>query len=211
MMKYPFSGGKGAAKTKDRIVLEAAILFARRGYAAVSMRDIADRVKIKPASIYNHFKGKEELFDVIVDKIKDIHLDFYVRLDKEVGKATGFAELLECLFAELKEIYHIFIYYGVSLVTTEQFRNKKAGTVFNDVLIRTGIEYSKAQFDACIRRKWVKKFDSEALATLFMNSVLIGTLMRAHEDMGQKTAYDAKGMFVALQRHMLNSVEIIKK
>lgn len=198
-----------ATKTKHRIMLEAAILFAHNGYAAVSVRDIAKRVKIKSASIYNHFKSKEELFEVIIDNIKEIYLTFYDRLEEKVKDATNFEQVLDCLFAELKDVYQMFIYYGFSLITTEQFRNEKARKIFNDVLVRVGIDYSKAKFDECIRKKWVKEFDTEALATLFMNSVLVGTLMRTHEDMEHETAYDATKMFMSIQRFMLDSVEII--
>lgn len=39
----------------------AARLFARRGYAATSMRDIAVEVDMLPGSVYYHFPSKEEL------------------------------------------------------------------------------------------------------------------------------------------------------
>ncbi|MGQ3004169.1 MAG: TetR/AcrR family transcriptional regulator [Hydrogenophaga sp.] len=39
----------------------AARLFASRGYAATSMRDIAVEVDMKPGSLYYHFPSKEEL------------------------------------------------------------------------------------------------------------------------------------------------------
>ena len=48
--------------TKERIIFESLNLFSQKGYDGVSMRDIAAAVGIKGASIYNHFKGKEEIF-----------------------------------------------------------------------------------------------------------------------------------------------------
>lgn len=39
-------------------LLNAAALFARRGYAATSMRDIAPAVKMLPDSLYYHFVPK---------------------------------------------------------------------------------------------------------------------------------------------------------
>jgi Transcriptional regulator len=209
-MTSPFTDAGETSKTRDRIMLEAAILFAHRGYAAVSVRDIAERVSIKPASIYNHFESKEALFNVIMDNIREIYLNFYDRLEESMQKATNFEQVLDCFFAELKDVYHMFIYYGVSLITTEQFRDRKARDIFNNVLMRIGIDYAKSKFDECIRKKWVTPFDTEALATLFMNSVLVGTLMRTHENMGHETAYDTTAMFVALQRYMLSSVETVE-
>ena len=49
-------------ETIDRIKHEAYILFAESGYAGTSMRDIANKVGIKAASIYSHYKSKEDLF-----------------------------------------------------------------------------------------------------------------------------------------------------
>jgi AcrR family transcriptional regulator len=45
-----------------RLILEAAArLFRERGYAAVSLRDIAAAVNLKTGSLYYHFDGKETL------------------------------------------------------------------------------------------------------------------------------------------------------
>jgi len=48
-------------KTREAILSTAAVLYAFRGPDAVSMRDIASAVSIKPATLYHHFKDKEDL------------------------------------------------------------------------------------------------------------------------------------------------------
>ena len=56
---------------RTRLAIEdAAIeLFMEQGYHATSMRQIADRAGLALGGIYNHFKGKDELFEaIIVDK-----------------------------------------------------------------------------------------------------------------------------------------------
>ena len=52
--------------TKGRIVEAAFGLFAERGYHAVSVRDIAAAVGVKDASLYNHFPGKQAIFDAVL-------------------------------------------------------------------------------------------------------------------------------------------------
>ena len=47
--------------TKAAIGDAALMLFAQRGYAAVSVRDIADQVGIRQSAIYNHFPGKQAI------------------------------------------------------------------------------------------------------------------------------------------------------
>ncbi len=47
--------------TRSRIRAAALTLIASRGYEAVSMRDIAERVGVRPSAIYNHFEGKQAI------------------------------------------------------------------------------------------------------------------------------------------------------
>lgn len=48
-------------------ILDAAFrIFSERGYGATSMRDIADAVGMKAASLYNHFGSKRDIFDALV-------------------------------------------------------------------------------------------------------------------------------------------------
>lgn len=44
-----------------RIKVAAAQLFRDKGYAATSMRDLAEAVALKPSSLYNHIASKEAL------------------------------------------------------------------------------------------------------------------------------------------------------
>ena len=54
-------------KTRDKIINAAILLFSDKGYSKVSMRDIAEQVGIKAASLYNHFKSKEEILHSLYD------------------------------------------------------------------------------------------------------------------------------------------------
>lgn len=61
-------------KTTDRksaIVNSAARLFKEKGYSAVTMRDIAQALDIKAASLYNHIKSKQEILVLIVIEIAE--------------------------------------------------------------------------------------------------------------------------------------------
>jgi len=51
---------------RTEILEKAAILFHGKGYAAVSIRDIADEVGMKSASLYNHIKSKQEMLDAML-------------------------------------------------------------------------------------------------------------------------------------------------
>ena len=52
--------------TRDRILDAALDLMSGCGYDGVSVRDIADAVGIKGASLYKHFEGTREVFDALI-------------------------------------------------------------------------------------------------------------------------------------------------
>jgi AcrR family transcriptional regulator len=55
-----------AGSRKEEIVQEASKLFKEMGYSAVSMRDIAQVMGMKAASLYNHIHSKQEILSILV-------------------------------------------------------------------------------------------------------------------------------------------------
>lgn len=56
-------------EARDRVLDTAERLFARKGYAGVTLRDIAAEVGIRHTSLYHHFPGgKEELFVEVTER-----------------------------------------------------------------------------------------------------------------------------------------------
>lgn len=56
-------------EARERVLLVAERLFSQRGYAAVTLRDIAAEVGIRHASLYHHVPGgKEELFVEVIER-----------------------------------------------------------------------------------------------------------------------------------------------
>lgn len=53
--------------TKERIFEATLDLFAQKGFDAVSMREVAEAVGIKKASLYSHFSCKDDLLEQIID------------------------------------------------------------------------------------------------------------------------------------------------
>ena len=52
--------------TRDRIVAVALRLFSDQGYAATSLREIADELGVTKAALYFHFKTKEDILAAIL-------------------------------------------------------------------------------------------------------------------------------------------------
>ncbi len=63
---------------KDRILVNAAELFRKKGFAAASVRELADTLGIEAPSLYNHIGSKAELLQEIcfaVAKDYTLHMD----------------------------------------------------------------------------------------------------------------------------------------
>lgn len=56
---------------KEEIVKTAAKLFKEKGYSAVTMRDLANEMGIKAASLYNHIDSKQDILKSIIISLAD--------------------------------------------------------------------------------------------------------------------------------------------
>jgi len=86
-----------APSRRDEIVVIAKNLFAERGYAATSTRDIAEACGVLPGSVYSHFRSKAQILEMII-------APFYERLVEEqeralAGDACGADQLVEMIRA----------------------------------------------------------------------------------------------------------------
>jgi len=53
------------ASKKELILQKAAAMFREKGFAATSMRDLAESVGIEAASLYNHIRSKNEILEAL--------------------------------------------------------------------------------------------------------------------------------------------------
>jgi AcrR family transcriptional regulator len=64
----PSSAPPRADATREQILAEAARLFRHQGYAATTLRQVADAAGIKAGSIYYHFDSKDQILGEVLDK-----------------------------------------------------------------------------------------------------------------------------------------------
>lgn len=73
-----------AERTSNAILDAAYELFTTQGYAATSMRQIAEKTGLALGGIYNHFSSKEAIFETVIRK----HHPFYLMMP-HLLEATG--------------------------------------------------------------------------------------------------------------------------
>ena len=79
------------ASKKELILRKAAAMFREKGFAATSMRDLAESVGIEAASLYNHIRSKNEILEAICF---DVANSFNTNMDTiEAGPQKSIAKV----------------------------------------------------------------------------------------------------------------------
>jgi len=112
---------KNTHPTRERILDAAEELFARSGYAAVSIRQIMRRAEADVSLAYYHFKSKRDLFDAVmlrrVEHLNDIRLKALIEVEeRHQDDAPTVEEIIEAftrplltLLTEQHEDWHPYM------------------------------------------------------------------------------------------------------
>ncbi|HWP96124.1 MAG TPA: TetR/AcrR family transcriptional regulator [Syntrophomonadaceae bacterium] len=122
--------------TKEKLKKAALTFFAQKGYEGASMQEIAEAVGINKASIYNHYKGKEDLFLAVYEDVAREYEKLLKRLIKN-SENMEIPDKLLYMFKEYILFYykdlHISLFWTNSLILTPPEIRKK---LYSDILKR---------------------------------------------------------------------------
>jgi AcrR family transcriptional regulator len=77
------------AQTRERLLLAARRVFARRGYHAASVDEIAEEAGFSSGALYSNFEGKEDLFVALMESELEAHAR---ELEQAVGHPASITE-----------------------------------------------------------------------------------------------------------------------
>lgn len=171
--------------TKEKITKEALELFSKQGYKGTSVKNIADAVGIKDASLYNHFKSKQEIFDSIVELISEHISDLSETLgmpqdDGQYEAASIFYEKLG--LNELKELSRkVFIFYLTDpyiskiwrIAHMEQYSNPQIYSMFRKIFMEDAVSYQEKLFAEMMKQGVFSSGDAKAAAINFYAPVFL--------------------------------------
>lgn len=167
---------KKAHDTKVVIMEEALQLFAQRGYAAVSMRDIAAAVGIRASSIYHHFKGKQEIFDALVQQAHEIkdHLQkvFLTAFDK-VGTVEEEPFIQAGLFFVTDYLQNEKIRPLLKVLECERFHESAANQAWSELLFQAPMQHEENVFLQLQNNGLVIRGDAKELAAEYQSAILL--------------------------------------
>ena len=136
---------------KEEILIVALHLFARDGYEAVSVSQIAGELDMTKGALYRHYKSKRDIFDCIVQ-----------RMEQQDSEQARLNEVPEESIENVPEEYQNvsvedFVGYSKSMfeywteddfassfrkmLTLEQFRNEEMQNLYQQYLVSGPAEY----------------------------------------------------------------------
>ena len=141
---------------KEEILIVALHLFARDGYEAVSVSQIAGEIDMTKGALYRHYKSKRDIFDCIVQRME--------QQDSEQARQNEVPEeSIENVPEEYQNVsVEDFVGYSKSMfeywteddfassfrkmLTLEQFRNEEMQNLYQQYLVSGPAEYVKDLF-----------------------------------------------------------------
>lgn len=167
--------------TKKRIIIESLRLFASKGYDGVSMREIAATVGIKGASIYNHFKGKEDIFLAIFEEMTNRYDNIATKLQVPEGQGEEVVEyymkadennllkIADALFAFFTKDEFAVLFR--KLLISEQHKSPLASEYFKQYYLEAPIIFQTQVFAGMQKKGAFQNFDAETMALHFYSPV----------------------------------------
>lgn len=130
--------------TKKRILTEALKLFAREGYEAVSVEQIARAVGIKAPSLYKHYQSKRDIFESILRTMeqRDREQAAACSLPEETMEQTpeayeqsSIADLIAFSKAQFRYwTEDVFAASFRKMLTVEQYRSEEMNRLYHQYL-----------------------------------------------------------------------------
>lgn len=179
--------------TKQKILEKALELFSAYGYDSVSVGMIAQAVGIKAPSLYNHFSGKQAIFDAIVEATAAQYEQDTDKIDIHVQNAPQdvpvFTEISEdALVAKVHQIFDYSLHNETisrfrRMMTIEQFRSPELAALYSRRYVERVIVYHAGIFRSLIAGGELLPEDPNTMALMYVAPVitLIGICDRQPE------------------------------
>ena len=123
---------------KEEILIVALHLFARDGYEAVSVSQIAGELDMTKGALYRHYKSKRDIFDCIVQRMEqqdgeqateyDMPQEDKEKTPEKYETASSFRKMLtieQFRSEEMQNLYQQYLVSGPAGYVKDLFKNMK--------------------------------------------------------------------------------------
>ena len=153
--------------TKESIEQIALSLFSKRGYNAVSIRDICKEVGIKESTIYYYFQNKRAIMDSVLNKIN-------LMIDEMRGQFNATFELVtevdenamcEVAVAFLMNYFlNPYVCQMIAVLSIERMADQNAQEVYHKIVFELPLQQQEKVFQKMMDRGYISVNSPNVLA-----------------------------------------------
>lgn len=155
---------------KKQILLISLELFAKKGYAETSIREIAAKANIRESAIYNHFESKKEIMKELIDIYKSSSVGVKIFTDDLLDEIANPKNFLKSYTFKLidywqeKEDSEFF-----KIIVTEQAKNVGDFPVSLNHLLDDTKKIWTFIFTELQKNDLIRKFNPSLAADIFVS------------------------------------------
>ena len=158
--------------TKERILYAALDLIAEKGYDGVGVDLIAENAGLKGPSLYRHYKGKEDIFNSLIDLVISHYEEGFRLKMKPEEFPKSMDELIENTMRRIQYTMHDDIVRKTRrILAMEQFRSKRMADLTSRYHLENLQRMYAGIFARLIENGILKKDDPDLLALEFVSPV----------------------------------------
>lgn len=169
--------------TKENILNISLSLFAKKGYDAVSVSMIAEKLGVTKGALYKHYKNKQDIFDSILNRMYQLDIVSAKKyslpegsLDKMIDKYQNieFNNIIQFTLAQFDFwTTDIFASNFRKMLILEQYKTSEMNTLYQDCIVSGPVKYLENLFNKMIEKKFFKQVDSKQLAIEFYSTFFL--------------------------------------
>ena len=162
---------------KELIIGEALKLFSEKGFAAVSMRDLAESAGISVSTIYHYFESKQALVREMIARADELTVkarDSFFRILSETEKVECEPFVRAGVMYVTAYLRHEKIDPLLRMLESERFHEPAAGEAWQKMMFTDPIAHEAKVFELLAARGEIREKDAECLAGEYHGIVMVG-------------------------------------
>lgn len=158
--------------TKERILYAALYLFSEKGYDGVGVDLIAENAGIKGPSLYRHYKGKEDIFNSMIDLVTSHYEEGFGLKNQSEELPKSMDDLIENAMEKIKfTMSDDVVRKTRRILAMEQFRSERMAELASRYHLENLQEIYTGIFAGLMEKGILKKDEPEYLALEFVAPV----------------------------------------
>ena len=163
--------------SKEQIIREALKLFSEKGFAAVSMRDLAESVGISVSTIYHYYESKQALARDMIARANELT----AKARDSFFRILNGTEKVECEPFVRAGVMYVTAYLRheqidplLRMLESERFHEPAAEEAWQQMMFADPIAHEEKVFELLAARGEIRETDADRLAGEYHGIVMLG-------------------------------------